>query len=123
MALAWKAGWVNSPRGFESRILRDERSIRMEARSRLRPTLRLAWPPLLGRWRALPVRRPQSFILGVAVRVVRLPAPRVGAHVLDRPGRGPAQVGLGPRGVGVGLGDVTAAAWGDLVREVVSARA
>src|SRR3990170_4625376 len=22
MALAWKAGWVNSPRGFESRILR-----------------------------------------------------------------------------------------------------
>lgn len=24
MALAWKAGWVNSPRGFESRILRKE---------------------------------------------------------------------------------------------------
>jgi hypothetical protein len=23
MALAWKAGWVNSPRGFESRILRQ----------------------------------------------------------------------------------------------------
>lgn len=23
MALAWKAGWVNSPRGFESRILRN----------------------------------------------------------------------------------------------------
>jgi hypothetical protein len=23
MALAWNAGWVNSPRGFKSRILRN----------------------------------------------------------------------------------------------------
>ena len=27
MALAWKAGWVNSPRGFESRILRQLKSV------------------------------------------------------------------------------------------------
>src|SRR5262245_15712819 len=28
MALAWKAGWVNSPRGFESRILRHHHHAR-----------------------------------------------------------------------------------------------
>ena len=34
MALAWKAGWVNSPRGFESRILRH---VTMPGRSLDRP--------------------------------------------------------------------------------------
>jgi hypothetical protein len=28
MALAWNAGWVNSPRGFKSRILRAQSGVR-----------------------------------------------------------------------------------------------
>src|SRR5579875_2765754 len=39
MALAWNAGWVNSPRGFKSRILRT--------RSKVRPGRMVrVWPPL-----------------------------------------------------------------------------
>ena len=34
--------------------------------------------------------------VGVAVRVLLLPAPRVGAHVVDRAGRRPAELGLRP---------------------------
>ena len=34
--------------------------------------------------------------VGVAVRVLLLPAPRVGAHVVDRAGRPPAELGLRP---------------------------
>src|SRR5215208_7276691 len=98
MALAWKAGWVNSPRGFESRILRQPSP-------------------------ALPRRAPRSSTVGISLWVLRLPAPGVGAHLVDRPGCGPAQLGLGLRGVGVRLGDVAAAARGDLVREVAAARA
>src|SRR5215212_5168027 len=97
MALAWKAGWVNSPRGFESRILRQP-------------------SPPLPRRAAVLNRRDILWVL-------RLPAPGVGAHLVDRPGCGPAQLGLGLRGVGVRLGDVAAAARGDLVREVAAARA
>src|SRR5690242_19563600 len=35
MALAWKAGWVNSPRGFESRILRRSQPPPIRLRSHL----------------------------------------------------------------------------------------
>ncbi len=36
MALAWNAGWVNSPRGFNTRILRT--------RVRGRPVAVMSWP-------------------------------------------------------------------------------
>ena len=36
MALAWKAGWVNSPQGFESPILRRPRAGAARSRPRLR---------------------------------------------------------------------------------------
>jgi hypothetical protein len=39
MALAWKAGWVNSPRGFESRILRPLENQALTCRNAVRITL------------------------------------------------------------------------------------
>ena len=50
MALAWNAGWVNSPRGFKSRILRH-RSCSVAARPSTRFGLESVWRPL--GWRGL----------------------------------------------------------------------
>ena len=44
MALAWKAGWVNSPRGFESRILRHVQDVTgSDATMQERATPALRW--------------------------------------------------------------------------------
>src|SRR5574337_1644249 len=51
MALAWNAGWVNSPRGFKSRILRTRSEARPDQnRARLAPRAALN-SPAIRRWR------------------------------------------------------------------------
>src|ERR1700727_1197634 len=75
MALAWNVGWVNSPRGFKSRILRS--------RSKARPaTTSCVSSPLATRSRR-PMRRKAaifwhaslSILGGVAYYIAVLPRP------------------------------------------------
>src|SRR6476661_5825441 len=99
MALAWKAGWVNALAGSNpasSAIFR----------SAGRPTA-----PWVG----------AGGSVGIAVGVVRLPAPGVLAHLVDRARGAPPELVLGARGVGVRLCDVAGAARRDLERYVVPA--
>src|SRR6476646_4689441 len=61
--------------------------------------------------------------VGVAPRVLLLPAPRVGAHLVDGALGPPAELGVGARGVGEGHRDVAGATGDHLVGQLAADRA
>ena len=61
-------------------------------------------------------------LLLVTIRVLRLPAPHVGAHLIHTFLGAPAQLALRPGWIGVRLGDIARAAGHDLVRDRFAAR-
>src|SRR4051812_38846672 len=108
MALAWKAGWVNSPQGFESPILRHRNSGRPPA-----PTLEVgagaavrdrvgASPARAAVPRGAPGRAPRG-VGGEVDAVVEQADPGPGDHrgrvaVVPEPGRGRRVEAVGAAG-------------------------
>src|SRR5699024_10612924 len=56
----------------------------------------------------------------VALRILRLPTPDVGTHVVDGLRRRPTELGVRLRGIGIGGRDVTRTTLDDLVRQLVT---